>query len=192
MHPCCFRLVLHPCCCLPAIQWWPRQLSTDFLWILVCSLRMVVVPWKARGILGVCSTAGQNFNKTWWLNIKDSYSACNSKDCLGNKSDILEIPQIIGVEQINFTDSPVRRRSLELWKVVHHLVVAAWSSDLLYDTRLELVHQLAQEDSIAKRLLECGLRETFASDGFNPLLSFLFLLNITLSSNLKQTNEWMI
>lgn len=73
--------------------------------------------------------------------------------------------------------------------VVHHFVVTAWNIDFLDCSWVQFIHEFAQQNSIAERIFEGFLAETFTGNDFNPFLCFLLLLLVTLSSDLWKMNN---
>jgi hypothetical protein len=124
---------------------------------------MVVGPRRVLGIRGVCSTEKRkisfsilprrfvekveknNHKFEYFSHQISSYLTGNGKDGLSDKCDVLEVPQVVGVEEINVADAVESCSSLELLKsnsssakvvencleivayrdVVHHFVVTA-------------------------------------------------------------------
>lgn len=72
--------------------------------------------------------------------------------------------------------------------IIHHFVIASRHRNLLDNSRLQLVHQLAKDDSISEWVFKVST-EGFSYDGLDPFLRFLFLLEVTLARNLKTRNE---
>jgi hypothetical protein len=144
-------------------------------------------PWSQEWSAEFWVSVGLIKNRKLWEDPHwevETYSASYGKNSLGDESDVFLIPQIVGVEQIDITHAPVDCSSLELWNVIHHFIVAARNVDLLDEVWFELVHQLAQENSVAEWILEGFFGKLFTGDGLDPSLSFLLLFNIALSSNL--------
>lgn len=78
-----------------------------------------------------------------------------------------------------------------LGNVLHHLELSTRGVDLADGARLELVDELAEDSAVPDDIL-VGLvrRELSTKDGFDPLLSFLLLLRITLGGQLM--DKWLV
>lgn len=73
-----------------------------------------------------------------------------------------------------------------LVNIVHVFVIPAGDVDLGDDAGLQPVHQLAQYDAVAERLLVRHVREPLSDHRLNPLLGFYLLFWFTLASALEK------
>lgn len=110
--------------------------------------------------------------------------AAKSHDALSDLGDVSPLVQVDSLKDINVGHAVVSDGGLEFVDILHHLELTAGGVDLGNGAWLQLVHQSAQDGTIAEHLLEGARLQTLAEHGLDPAEHLSLKLGITLASDL--------
>jgi hypothetical protein len=107
------------------------------------------------------------------------------EDGVRDLADVLLLPQIHGLEDVNVVDAVGLQGRLEVVDVLHHLELSAGGVDLGDGAGGELVDQLAEDGAVADHIfVELSRGELGAEDGLDPLLRLPVLVGVALGGDL--------
>lgn len=111
-------------------------------------------------------------------------SAANGHQALCNLGDVPLLPQVNGLEDVDFGHAPGLGGVLEVGDVLHKLELSAGGVDLGDATGHQLVHQVAEDNAVAEDVTEVTVGQGLTKDGAHPLHDALLQSWVTLASDL--------
>uniref|UniRef100_A0A1D2AJU0 Muscle specific protein 20 like n=1 Tax=Ornithodoros brasiliensis TaxID=888526 RepID=A0A1D2AJU0_ORNBR len=111
-------------------------------------------------------------------------SAADGGEALANLGDVPLLPQVNGLEDIDFGDTPLLASILEEGDVLHELELATTGVDLGNAAGHQLVHELAEDGAVAENISEVSLGQLDTQNGGHPLEELSLHLGIALAGDL--------